>query len=157
MILRARLVPLWLLLLTTTALAEEEEPDFPPGFELTRYEVTLAGGYIAETDFDSGEGTVSTTRLLGELGATHFLSRREVLGLSVKWQLSHFDFEDAVGLAPGTSDPFNQVRLLRFSGFYRRQESEEVSWILGPAVETAGERGGLEASPMFALAVDLGF
>jgi len=117
----------------------------PTTFERIKpFRFDIGAGFIGASDLDDAEGSVTTTRVLAELGALLPVAdddRSQGIAVSLRLVDSFFDFDDAGGFEPGTDDPFEEVRLIRLSASYLKQVDEEFSWFAGLGVDSAGERG----------------
>lgn len=99
----------------------------------------------SEYDFNAGidnsSADVSIFRLGGQLGVSG------PIGGSWRWNLeglvegSWYNFDDAAGLVPGTSDPLNEVVRIGLTPSVLYQYSDKLAFLGGAIVDFSGEPG----------------
>lgn len=118
--------------------AEPVEPQRPE-----RLSFNVRGGSILtfETDLDDSPGSVAVWRAGGGVGASFWLTEQVRLGASFDTEVSWYDFDDAVGLVPGTDDPLDRAQETSFDAGVLYFHSKEWAWFAGGGVTIGAEEG----------------
>lgn len=115
-----------LVLAAGATLPPEAEPAGPPAKAVTQYKVSASPIRQAEVDIDGG-GRFGLTSVLMRLEASRHLSAGTRAGLTLKYAVHDYDFENAAALGGGS--PWNKVSRLGLSiPVYVRVDD---SWMLG--------------------------
>jgi hypothetical protein len=117
--------------------AEEEKKPSPMG----DWTVTLrgAGGITFRADIDDTPGDVEVYRAGGGVLVSGPLGDRARISFDLGEEASWYLFDNATGLAPGSSDPFENVLRTTFSPRVFVVENQHWSWFVGGLFEAGGE------------------
>lgn len=99
------------------------------------------GSFTFRTDLRDGEGDVAISRAGARVTFTSPIGEQARLSVGVAGEASWYDFKNAAGLVPGTSDPFDDVYKLDAAPILFFSQSRELTWFVGGLVEVAGEAG----------------
>ncbi len=114
------------------------DPVHYPAFDAT---LTPVGEFAFSGDLKGSPGTVSVARAGANLEFNARIDSQFRLGLSVDAEGSWYRFRGATALIPGTSQPFNDVYLVRLTPSASYAFNQQWSVLAGAIVEFAGEPG----------------
>jgi len=128
-----------------TAFGQDGPDDAAPDLTDTpsRVQVSLHASalYSTSADFDDAGGEVGVFRAGGGVGIGVSLSQTMGLRFGFDTEQSFYDFGGPVTLAPGTSDPWEDIHTYDFNAQLSAGVDEHWSWFVGGTVKSSGESG----------------
>lgn len=112
-----------------------------PAEREVRYQISFAGLMAFNTEFEDDQGDLTVYRSGVGVGAAVPIGERASLDVSLDYELSSYQFEDATGFIEGTDDPFESVHRVSLSALYGVQRTERWGWFAGGNATSAGEEG----------------
>lgn len=103
--------------------------------------LTLSGSHAGKADFDDATGSLSITRLGAALGIGYKLSDKASLQIGMSAEHSHYDFSSSTNLIAGTSEPFDDILIARFSAGLDFAIDDSRSWFVNGFITSSGESG----------------
>ncbi|MBC7771040.1 MAG: hypothetical protein H7210_00960 [Pyrinomonadaceae bacterium] len=119
---------------STIELTPQKSPERPITFQLRG-----GGEYTFSSDIDDSPGDIGIARTNFGVGIGIPIGERSRLSLDVDEEVSWYFFDNAPGLVPGTSDPFELALSTQFQPTFSSQIDERWSWFVGGIVNFAGE------------------
>ncbi len=116
----------------------------PPAGGSGKWSIELHGGGVIdfESDIQDTAGSVEVYRAgFGVSIGTPpgFTSERSRLTLDIDEEVSWYLFHGAAGLAPGTTDPFENVYQTTIRPTFKMQQDQHWSWFVGGILDFSGE------------------
>lgn len=137
-----------LLALAAPCLAQEPPPpdnatapESAPHRPITWY-LSARGDLSTVAELSGSPGDVTISRVNTRLGADFPAGQRGTFSLGYQYEVSGYSFDNASGLIPGTSDPWDTVHRHSLGVRYARQANAEWSWVVGSTLTWAAEEGG---------------
>lgn len=138
----------WSPLASGSTLTLDQPADSPadaPSEVATRPErpwtVSISGGgsYTFAADIDDSDGDVRIARAMFGVGVGIPVGERSRLSFSIEEEASWYLFDNATGLVPGSTDPFELGLSTDFSVRFFAPIDEDWSWFVGGNVNVSGE------------------
>lgn len=120
---------------------EPSVPEAPPDRPITWY-LSTRGEFSTVAELSDSPGDMTTSRFSTRLGADFPAGQRGTLSLGYQYEITGYSFDNAGGLIPATSDPWDTVHRHALGVRYARQADAEWSWVVGSTFAWAAEEGG---------------
>lgn len=112
---------------------------------VNRSEITFSAGvgavWIGAADLDTSPGELTISRVAAHIAAGFKVSETADIAIRFDTEFSSYDFDNATGLIPGTSEPFDDARTLTITPIYRDFHENGWAWFVGGRIQSAGESG----------------
>lgn len=98
-----------------------------------------SGEHTFSSDIDGTPGDVGVTRAGFGFGIAVPIAERSSLSLDIDEEVSWYFFDNASGLVPGTTDPFELALSTQIRSRFSSQIDDRWSWFVGGVVSLEGE------------------
>jgi hypothetical protein len=146
---------IWLLAPVAAVFGQDDKPQPPPGATVpsatseatapvpgeapVEYTLRVGGVHGFKTDLSDTPGRVSVSRAGAGLDVVVPVLKRGQVRLGAETEWSHYSFDGATGLIPGTADPFSNVLSDTLSVAFVYQQTQHWGWLVGGSVSAGGE------------------
>lgn len=114
------------------------DPAESPARSIT-FDLRAGGAYTFPADIDDSPGDVRIARASAGIGIAIPIGERSRLSFDIDEEVSWYLFDDASGLVPGSTDPFELVLSTDLSARFFSQIDSHWSWFVGGLVSFSGE------------------
>lgn len=125
----------------STSESKARDTEIAAGERPVKASFSLYAEHNFSADYKDTTGSVSVTRLFGDLGVDLPISTDGTLNLRVGSEYETYDFKDAPAFAPGFNEPWDRVLRYRLDAGYSQPAGDKWRWFVGADVQSAGEIG----------------
>lgn len=125
----------------STAESKARDAELAAGDRPVKASFSIYGEHNFSSDFKDTTGSVSVTRLFGNLGVDIPVSTDGTLNFRIGSEYETYDFKDSPAFAPGWSEPWDRVLRHRLDAGYSQPAGDKWRWFVGADVQSAGEIG----------------